>query len=114
MAISSRTCSLKPPRHRANVAKQNRVRGIAAAAAALPWLRETTKEIVIVIRSAPRGVAPREVGRALGSSGLHVLPEQQQLATRADRGEPVLANDAYAKAVRALLADAMPVKASVA
>jgi hypothetical protein len=91
-----------------------RVRGIAAAAAALPWLRETTKEIVIVIRSAPRGVAPREVGRALGSSGLHVLPEQQQLATRADRGEPVLANDAYAKAVRALLADAMPVKASVA
>jgi secretion/DNA translocation related CpaE-like protein len=91
-----------------------RVRGIAAAAAALPWLRETTKEIVIVVRSAPRGVAPREVERALGFSDLPVLPEQQHLATRADRGEPVLARDAYAKAVRALLADAMPVKASVA
>jgi hypothetical protein len=73
----------------------------------------TTKEIVIVVRSAPRGVAPREVERALGFSDLPVLPEQQHLATRADRGEPVLARDAYAKAVRALLADAMPVKASV-
>ena len=85
-----------------------RVRGIAAAAAAMPWLTGISKDVTVVVRAAARGVAPREIERALGLSRLRVLPEQLQLAARADRGEPVLARDAYGKAVRALLTDISP------
>ncbi len=84
-----------------------RVRGIAAAAAALPWLRSFTKDLSVVVRATARGVAAREVERALGLASLRVVPEQLQLATREDRGEPLLVNDAYAKAVRAVLADTL-------
>jgi secretion/DNA translocation related CpaE-like protein len=84
-----------------------RVRGIAAAAAAIPWLRSFTKDLSVVVRATSRGVAAREVERALGLASLRVVPEQLQIATREDRGEPLLANDAYAKAVRAVLADAL-------
>ena len=84
-----------------------RVRGIAAAAAALPWLRSVTKELSVVVRATSRGVAAREVERVLGLAALRVVPEQLQLATREDRGEPLLTNDAYARAVRSVLADAV-------
>ena len=83
-----------------------RVRGIAAAAAALPWLRSVTKELSVVVRATSRGVAAREVERVLGLAALRVVPEQLQLATREDRGEPLLSNDAYARAVRSVLGDA--------
>ena len=84
-----------------------RVRGIAAAAAALPWITGVSPDVAVVVRAVSRGVAPREVERALGLTKLRVLPEQIQIATRADRGERVLAHDAYGRAVRELLTDAM-------
>ena len=87
-----------------------RVRGIAAAAAALPWLTGVAQALSVVVRAVPRGVAHREVERALGLTRLPVVPEQLQLATRADRGQPVLAHDAYAKAVRALATRVTPSK----
>jgi secretion/DNA translocation related CpaE-like protein len=82
-----------------------RVRAIAAAARAIDHLREVTSALTIVVRACPRGVAPREVERALGCRGLQVIPEHPVLAVRSDRGEQLLSSDVYGKSVRTLLAD---------
>ncbi len=91
-----------------------RVRAIAAAAQAAPWLRGVNPALTVIVRSVPKGVAIRDVERALAAHDLLTLPDHPALATRADRGEPLLIADAYGRAVRSVLSASLPAAAFVA
>lgn len=79
----------------------NRVRAIAAAAVALPRLGALASDVHLVLRRAPRGIAARDVERALAATFAGEVAEDARVAAAAEAGEPPV--DALVRAASQLL-----------
>lgn len=67
----------------------NRIRGVAAAAVALPELAACAAQAHVVLRRSPRGIAPRDVERALARSVIGEIADDPRIANAAESGDPI-------------------------
>ena len=105
------------PRHRALVGHEwwprdlqcelwcvvpTRIRSISAAAAMWECLEKSWAQVAVIARQTERGVAPGDLGRALGREVLASLPHDNAVAAAGELGE--LCGGAFAKACAHLAA----------
>lgn len=79
----------------------NRIRGIAAAAVALPRLDALASDVHLVLRRSARGVATRDVERALAATIAGEIADDPRAAAAAEAG--ALPADAYVRSAGRLL-----------
>lgn len=67
----------------------NRIRGIAAAAIAIPDLSGVVPESHIVLRRSARGITPRDAERSLARTLTGEVTEDPRIASAAESGDPM-------------------------
>lgn len=67
----------------------NRIRGVAAAAVALPELAVSTADAHVVLRRSPRGIAPRDAERSLARTVIGEVVDDPRIANAAESGDPM-------------------------